>query len=74
MERARDIEGFKVQDPLILYHLGMICEGVGAPEKSRKYLETALSINPHFHIFYADHARELLNRPMLKAENSKASQ
>jgi len=74
MEAARGLEGFKVQDPLMLYHLGMICQGVGERERSRRYLETALAINPHFHIFYADHAREVLNRPMLKTENSMASQ
>jgi len=59
---------------LMLYHLGMIYDGGGDREKSRKYLERALAINPQFHIFYADRARELLNRSMLKAENSKASQ
>ncbi|HEX7959424.1 MAG TPA: tetratricopeptide repeat protein [Terriglobales bacterium] len=74
MEAARALESFRLQDPLMLYHLGMICEGFGEREKSRKYLETALAINPQFHIFYADHARELLGRPMLKAENSKAAQ
>lgn len=74
MEAARPLESFRLQDPLMLYHLGMICEGIGEREKSRKYLETALAINPQFHIFYADHARELLNGRMLKAENSKASQ
>lgn len=74
MEAARALKRFKVQDPLMLYHLGMICQGIGERETSRRYLETALAINPHFHIFYADHAREVLQRPMLNAENSKANQ
>ena len=73
MDMARILEGYQVEDPLMLYHLGVIYDGRGDREKSRKYLERALAINPQFHIFYADHARLLLNRSMLKAENRKAS-
>jgi len=48
------------QDALIMYHAGIIENKLGNAQKSRDYLKRALTINPHFHIFYADEARRRL--------------
>ncbi len=50
------------KDPLILFHAGMIYEKLGDSAKAKEYLDGALLINPHFHIFYSDTARETLAR------------
>jgi len=50
------------QDPLIFFHAGMIYERAGNPAKARALLRRALKINPHFHIFYADLAFQMLSR------------
>ena len=71
---ARVLEGYKVQDPILLYHLAAIYSGAGDKERSHAYLKDALAINPQFHIFYADQAREMLNSAALKAGNSKGPQ
>jgi tetratricopeptide (TPR) repeat protein len=47
-------------DPLIFFHAGMIYEKLGDLARAKTYLERALEINPHFHIFYADTATQTL--------------
>jgi tetratricopeptide (TPR) repeat protein len=74
LNAARVIENYKVQDPILLYHLATIYESAGEKEKSRSYFKAALAVNPQFHIFYADQARELLNAPVIKARNAKGAQ
>jgi tetratricopeptide (TPR) repeat protein len=68
----QSFEDSKLRDPVVLYHLGMIYRGAGDQQRSRDYLKRALAINPEFHIFYADRARQLLKPPdTLKAEGAK---
>ena len=55
------------QDAKLHYHAGMIYQRVGEKEKAREHLRRALSINPHFHIFFADNAK----RSLVELENSE---
>jgi tetratricopeptide (TPR) repeat protein len=55
------------QDAKLHYHAGMIYQRVGEKEKAREHLRRALSINPHFHIFFADNAK----RTLVELENSE---
>jgi tetratricopeptide (TPR) repeat protein len=47
-------------DAKLHYHAGMIYQRVGEKEKAREHLRRALSINPHFHVFFADNAKRTL--------------
>jgi tetratricopeptide (TPR) repeat protein len=51
------------RDALLLFHAGMIYEGLGDREKGHEYLRGALALNPQFHLFYADAARAALQGP-----------
>jgi tetratricopeptide (TPR) repeat protein len=55
------------QDAKLHYHAGMIYQRLGEKEKARDHLRRALSINPHFHIFFADDA----TRALAELENSE---
>ena len=48
------------QDAKLHYHAGMIYQRLGEKEKAREHLSRALTINPHFHIFFADNATRAL--------------
>lgn len=48
------------QDPLLMFHAGMVYERLGDAEKAKDYLHRALALNPQFHLFYADLARAAL--------------
>ena len=48
------------KDALKLFHAGMIALKLDDQASARKYLEQALTINPHFSILYADEARKTL--------------
>ncbi len=52
---------FGTRDSLLLFHGGMIDEGLGKLEKARSELKQALEINPHFHVIYAQVAQEKLS-------------
>ena len=52
------------KDPLFFFHAGMIYYRAGDYDKARAFLKSALTINPHFHVRYADvagHALAQLN-------------
>jgi tetratricopeptide (TPR) repeat protein len=51
---------FGTRDALLHFHAGMIADGLGHREQARSELETALEINPHFHLMYTDAARQKL--------------
>jgi len=55
------------QDAKLHYHAGMIYHRLGEKEKAREHLGRALSINPYFHIFFADTAKHTL----VELENSE---
>jgi tetratricopeptide (TPR) repeat protein len=48
------------KDALKLFHAGMIALKLGDQAKAAEYLETALAINPHFSILYAEQAQKTL--------------
>ena len=50
------------QDAMLFFHAGMIYDRNGEAAKSKYYLERALALNPHFHIFYAETAAQTLAR------------
>ena len=43
-------------DAKLFYHAGKIYRGLGELEKGRHFLQRSLSINPYFHILFADDA------------------
>ena len=49
------------EDPLLFFHAGIIAHARGADRRACWYLEKALALNPHFHVFYADEARHTLD-------------
>jgi tetratricopeptide (TPR) repeat protein len=51
---------FGTRDSLLLFHAGMIAEGLGKHEQARSDLKQALEINPHFHPIYAAAAQQRL--------------
>ena len=48
-------------DPLLLFHAGMIHYGLGQDSEAKEFLTRALQESPQFHIFYADLARKTLD-------------
>ena len=48
------------RDPLLFFHAGAIERKLGSTQESINYARKALSINPEFHIVYADQARQWL--------------
>ena len=52
---------FGTQQPLYLYHAGMIATAQHDDTAARGYLERALAINPAFHVLHAPEARATLS-------------
>jgi tetratricopeptide (TPR) repeat protein len=50
------------RDALLLFHAGMIDAALGQTAQAKESLEQALTINPHFHVLYAEEARRQLNQ------------
>jgi tetratricopeptide (TPR) repeat protein len=48
------------RDALLFFHAAMISSRLGQPSQAKERLGTALSINPQFHVIYADVARQQL--------------
>ena len=49
-----------IRDALLFFHAGMIASRLGQTSRAKERFETALSINPRFHVIYADAARQEL--------------
>ena len=47
-------------DPLLLFHAGMIYHSLGKDSDAEDFLSRALKTNPHFHIFHAEMASRTL--------------
>jgi Flp pilus assembly protein TadD len=47
-------------DSLLLFHAGMICHSLGKDSDAKDFLNRALKVNPHFHVFQADVASRTL--------------
>jgi tetratricopeptide (TPR) repeat protein len=60
---AADVNALRLgtRDPLLFFHAGMIAHVRGDDRRARQYLQRALALNPHFHIFYADQAGQILD-------------
>jgi tetratricopeptide (TPR) repeat protein len=52
------------KDPQLLFHAGMIFQRLGENETAKGYLRGAITLNPQFHLFYADLARATLQGPI----------
>jgi tetratricopeptide (TPR) repeat protein len=52
--------GLHTNDPLLLFHAGMIYHSVNQDASAEQFLRRALETNPHFHLFYADAASQTL--------------
>jgi tetratricopeptide (TPR) repeat protein len=52
--------GLHINDSLLLFHAGMICHRLGKDSVAEDFLNRAMKINPHFHVFQADVASRTL--------------
>jgi tetratricopeptide (TPR) repeat protein len=62
---------FGTRDSLVMFHAGMIAEGLGQREHARSDLNEALQINPHFHLLYASGAKQALSALDAQAESKE---
>jgi tetratricopeptide (TPR) repeat protein len=63
-EASKTIEkalSLHTNDPILLFHAGMIAHALGDDETAQNELDRALKINPHFHIFCAEQASRTLD-------------
>jgi tetratricopeptide (TPR) repeat protein len=73
MKKAQSLN---TNDPLLLFHAGMIYHSLGIDPDSERFLNRALKANPHFHVFYADLASRTLDEiarsrnPDLRSSNA----
>jgi tetratricopeptide (TPR) repeat protein len=51
---------FGTRDALLLFHAGMIEAKLGDADRAQESLKRALEVNPHFHVLFADQARQQL--------------
>jgi tetratricopeptide (TPR) repeat protein len=49
-------------DPLLLFHAGMIAHAVARDSEAENFLSRALKTNPHFHIFHQETASQTLTQ------------
>jgi tetratricopeptide (TPR) repeat protein len=61
-EKMRLALALGTRDASLFYHAGMIEVALGRRADARRYLETALEINPQWHPFQPDEARRVLGR------------
>jgi tetratricopeptide (TPR) repeat protein len=61
-EKMRHALALGTRDASLFYHAGMIEAALGRHVDARRYLETALAINPHWHPFQPAEARQMLGR------------
>ena len=57
---SKEALGLGTQDPLLLFHAGMISHELGDDDEAREYLSRALDANPRFSVLYADEAAGVL--------------
>jgi tetratricopeptide (TPR) repeat protein len=56
------------RDALLFFHAGMIASRLGQIIQAKERLQTALSINPHFHVIYSEVAQQQLKTLDAQAE------
>jgi tetratricopeptide (TPR) repeat protein len=59
-EAANKALALHTNDSLLLFHAGMICHSLAKDTDARDFLNRALKINPHFHVFHSEVARRTL--------------
>ena len=59
------------KDAVFYYHAALIHRDLGDVRGAHEYLRQALAINPHFHILYADAAKQALEEMSSKPEASQ---
>ena len=59
------------KDAVFYYHAALIHRDLGDVRGAHEYLRQALAINPHFHILYADVAKQALEEMSSKPEASQ---
>ncbi len=59
-EASKQALRLNTQDPLALYHAGMIATKQGKTDEAKNYLEQALTLNPSFSFLHATEARKTL--------------
>ena len=64
---------FGTRDALLLFHAGMIADGLGHREQARSELKRALEINPHFQLLYADMAQQKLHALETEIESKEVA-
>jgi tetratricopeptide (TPR) repeat protein len=57
-------------DPLLLFHAGEIEHALGNDDLAERDLSSALHINPHFHVFYAQQAVDTLTEISLNRQRN----
>jgi tetratricopeptide (TPR) repeat protein len=67
MEKAAALH---TDDPVLLFHAGEIEHALGNDDAAVRDLNSALHINPHFHIFYAQQAVDTLNEISLNRQRN----
>ena len=61
-EKMKHALAMGTRDATLFFHAGMIDAALGRRESARRHLEMALAINPRWHPFQPDEAREILGR------------
>jgi tetratricopeptide (TPR) repeat protein len=62
---------FGTRDALLLFHAGMIAEGLGQRKQASRELSEALQINPHFHLLYAEQAQQRLSELQAQSDSKE---
>jgi tetratricopeptide (TPR) repeat protein len=59
-DAIRKALSLNTNDSLLLFHAGMIHRALGQPSQAQAFLSRAVSLNPHFHVFYGGLAKQAL--------------
>jgi len=60
-EAMEQVQRLRANDPILLFHAGAIEHAIGNDAAAEENLRLALKINPHFHVFYAQQATDMLD-------------
>ncbi len=77
-EAIRKALALRTNDSMLLFHAGMIYHSLGKDSDAEDFLSRALKANPHFHVYYAEAAKQTLDviersqNPGLRSDNAQA--
>jgi tetratricopeptide (TPR) repeat protein len=75
-EAAEDMNkalALNTNDPLLMFHAGMIYHALDKDAEAEDFLNRALKTNPHFHLFHADDARRTLEDIEARKRDSRTT-